>query len=108
MTETDTKFSETETKTFFRDQIIETETDTFFLRLNFLKPKCQSLMMWTILRNLGHLIVVKASQSTVVEAQTVILVWYFVFIKSRILWAFHMLKENLKFSKNTDPVQLAY
>ena len=52
-------------------------------------------MMWTILRNLGHLIVVKASQSTVVEAQTVIFVWYEVFIKSRILWAFHMLKENL-------------
>jgi len=37
------------------------------------------------------LIVVKASQSTVVEAQTVIFVWYEVFIKSRILWAFHML-----------------
>jgi len=37
------------------------------------------------------LIVVKASQSTVVEAQTVIFVWYEVFIKSGILWTFHML-----------------
>jgi len=35
--------------------------------------------------------VVKASLGTVVEAQTVILVWYEVFIKSGILWAFHML-----------------
>jgi len=52
-------------------------------------------MISIILRNLGHLIVVKASKGTVVEAQTVILVWYEVFIKSGIFWAFHVLKEHL-------------